>query len=68
MKKAVILLIAAIALFSFSCNKYCSCKHYIDGKLDKDYVGGNFINELKECSDNNETKIIDDITYEVKCK
>jgi len=68
MKKTVILLIAVIALFSFSCNKYCSCKHYIDGKLDKEYKGGDFVNEHKKCSDYNELKEDEGVTYELKCK
>ena len=67
MKKVVILLIAAIALLSFSCNKYCKCKHYINGKLDKDYKG-EFVNELKKCSDYSELKEEDGVTYELKCK
>jgi len=68
MKKVVILLIAAIALLSFSCNKYCQCKHYIDGKLDPDYKG-EFIKESSEgCDSNNDLKEIEGITYELKCK
>jgi len=46
MKKIVILLFAVTALLSFSCNKYCHCKRYIDGELDKEYKGGSFVNEL----------------------
>ena len=68
MKKIVILLFAVIALLSFSCNKYCQCKHYIDGTLDKDYTRGSFVNELGVCEDYNEVKEIDGITYELKCK
>jgi len=70
MKKIVILLFAASALFSFSCNKYCNCKHYIDGQLDKDYNGGNFVKESNlSCADySTELKEIDGKTYEVKCK
>ena len=67
MKKIVILMFAASALFSFSCNKYCNCKQYIDGERDPDYKG-NFINEQKDCQDYNEVKEIDGHTYEVKCK
>jgi hypothetical protein len=68
MKKVVILLFAAVALLSFSCNKYCSCKQYIDGALDKDYTEGRFVKELGVCEDYNEVKEIDGVTYEVKCK
>jgi hypothetical protein len=69
MKKIVILLFAVCALFAFSCNKYCNCKHYIDGELDPDYKG-NFIKESNlNCADySTELKEIDGITYEVKCK
>jgi hypothetical protein len=68
MKKIIILLVAAIALFSFSCNKYCHCKRYIDGEQDKNYKG-NFVNELKECKDYEEFKVTEDgVTQEVKCK
>jgi len=70
MKKIVILLFAASALFFFSCNKYCNCKHYIDGQLDKDYNGGNFVKESNlDCKAYSEPlKTIDGKTYEVKCK
>ena len=68
MKKTIILLIAATALLTFSCNKYCNCKQYIDGQIDKDYKGGNFVNEMKDCSDYNVSHIEDGKTYEVKCK
>jgi hypothetical protein len=68
MKKVVILLITAAALFSFSCNHYCHCKRYIDGKLDKDYKQGEFVNESLPCDSNNETTEIDGVVYEVKCK
>jgi hypothetical protein len=68
MKKIAILLIAATALLSFSCNKYCHCKHYIDGELDKAYTQGEFVNESGSCTDYNEEKTIDGVTYELKCK
>ncbi|MCL1851385.1 MAG: hypothetical protein FWF70_08310 [Bacteroidetes bacterium] len=68
MKKVVILLIAATALISFSCNKYCYCKHYIDGVLDKNYTQGEFVNESGSCADYNEEKTIEGVTYELKCK
>jgi len=69
MKKVVILLIAAIALFSFSCNKYCYCKKYIDGELDKDYKG-EFVKESNKSCDtfSREPYEEDGKTYEVKCK
>jgi hypothetical protein len=67
MKKIIILLVAAVALFSFSCNKYCHCKQYIDGEQNKDYKG-NFVKELKECKDYEERKEIEGVVYEVKCK
>ncbi|MCL2245597.1 MAG: hypothetical protein FWC10_00565 [Lentimicrobiaceae bacterium] len=73
MKKVVILLIAAIALFSFSCNKYCNCDRYINGKLDKDYnkeYKGEFVKESsKKCSEfSREEYDADGVLYEVKCK
>ena len=69
MKKIVILLFVATALLSFSCNKYCRCKHYVDGKLDKDYKG-EFINASGSCKADYSTELkeIDGVTYEVKCK
>jgi len=70
MKKIVILLFAASALLTFSCNKYCNCKHYIDGELDKDYAGGRFVKESSnDCADySTPLKEIDGVTYETKCK
>jgi len=70
MKKIVILLFVACALLAFSCNKYCNCKHYIDGVLDKTYSDGRFVNESSNsCADFSEPeKEIDGITYELKCK
>jgi hypothetical protein len=68
MKKTVILLIAATALFSFSCNKYCTCKQYIDGELDKDYKDGKYVNEIGSCESYNSSREIEGVTYEVKCK
>ena len=68
MKKIVILLFVASALLSFSCNKYCRCKHYVDGKLDKDYKG-EFVIESGSCADyNTELKEVEGKTYETKCK
>jgi len=67
MKKIIILLVAACALFSFSCNKYCHCTQTIDGVKNKDYKN-NFIKEIKECKDFNETKTTEGVTYEVICK
>jgi high-affinity Fe2+/Pb2+ permease len=67
MKKIIILLVAVVALFSFSCNKYCHCKRYIDGEQDKNYKG-NFVNELKECKDYEVTHEIEGVTEEIKCK
>jgi hypothetical protein len=69
MKKIVILLIAAFALFAFSCNKYCHCKHYIDGTEDKDYKGEFVKESQKSCADfSTPPKEVDGITYETKCK
>jgi len=69
MKKIVILLLVATALLSFSCNKYCKCKYYVDGKVDKDYKG-EFIKDSGDCKSDysTEKKEIDGKTYEVKCK
>jgi hypothetical protein len=68
MKKVVILLFAATILLSFSCNKYCSCKQYIDGELNKEYKGGRFVNESGSCESNNDEKEIEGVIYELKCK
>jgi hypothetical protein len=69
MKKVVILLFAVCALFAFSCNKYCNCKHYIDGKLDKEYKGNFVETEGKSCeSYSRPLHTLEGITYEVKCK
>ena len=68
MKKIVILLFAVTALLSFSCNKYCHCKRYIDGTLDKEYDGGNYVNESGVCADYNQVTEEDGVTTEVKCK
>jgi len=71
MKKIVILLIAACALFSFSCNKYCNCKHYIDGVEDKTANTQRFIKESNlNCADYSTApeKRDDGKTYEQKCK
>ena len=71
MKKVVILLFAASALLSFSCNKYCHCKQYIDGKHDKkgDYKSP-FVKESNlNCADfSTEPREIEGKTYETKCK
>jgi hypothetical protein len=68
MKKVVILLIAAIALFSFSCNKYCYCKLYVDGVQDKDYKG-EFVKESgKSCAEFSTKYEEAGIPYETKCK
>jgi len=67
MKKIIILLVAAVALFSFSCNKYCNCTQTIDGVKNKDYKN-NFVKEIKACQDYNETKTVEGVTYEVICK
>ena len=69
MKKIVILLFVACALFAFSCNKYCRCTHYIDGERDRDYRG-EFVKESNlSCADySTPPKEIDGITYETKCK
>jgi hypothetical protein len=69
MKKIVILLVAAIALLSFSCNKYCKCKDYIDGELVKEYKG-EFIKESSSSCENfgTEPRVLDDgKTHETKC-
>jgi hypothetical protein len=66
--KKVVLFIAAIALLSFSCNKYCNCDHYIDGKLDKK-TKIEFVKETGNCKDYSEPpKEIEGKTYETKCK
>ena len=69
MKKIVILLFVASALLTFSCNKYCRCTHYVDGKVDRNYKG-EFIKESNlSCADySTPEKEIDGSTYEVKCK
>jgi hypothetical protein len=66
MKKLFILLLAVCALVSFSCNKYCYCKHYIDGELQKDKH--EFVNETGNCADYDEIKETDGVFYEYKCK
>jgi hypothetical protein len=69
MKKVVILLIAVTALLSFSCNKYCHCKHYVDGKLDKDYKGEFVKESQKDCASYSTPLYeVDGHTYETKCK
>jgi len=66
--KKVVLFIAAIALLSFSCNKYCNCDHYIDGKLDKK-TKMEFVNTNGDCKDYSEPlKELEGHTYETKCK
>jgi len=69
MKKIVIFIFAVSALFFFSCNKYCSCKYYVNGKQDKSYKN-DFIKESQlDCkSFSTELKEIEGITYETKCK
>ena len=68
MKKIVILLFVASALLSFSCNKYCKCKYYVDGKEDKDYKG-EFVKESGSCADYSTGLVeVDGVTYETKCK
>jgi len=72
MKKVVILLFAASALLSFSCNKYCKCQHYIDGKHDKkEDFKRDFVKESNlKCADYGTPLATreDGKTYEVKCK
>ena len=71
MKKVVILLIAACALFSFSCNKYCNCKHYIDGVEDKDAKTQRYVKESSlDCVNFSTPPEVreDGKTYEQKCK
>jgi len=70
MKKIVVLLIAACALFSFSCNKYCNCKHYIDGVEDKTANTKRFIKESDlDCVDYSiPPQETEGKTYETKCK
>jgi hypothetical protein len=70
MKKFVILLFVASALLSFSCNKYCNCKQYVNGKQDKNYKN-NFVKESKlKCADFSTPEVLqeDGNRYEVKCK
>ena len=72
MKKVVILLIAAVALLSFSCNKYCHCKRYIvigeERELDKNYKNSFVKESQRSCEDFNGTTEEDGVTTEVKCK
>jgi hypothetical protein len=69
MKKIVILFLIASAFFILSCNKYCNCKHYVNGKVDKKFKS-EFIKESKlDCKEfSTEKKEIEGITYETKCK
>jgi hypothetical protein len=68
MKKICFLLLAVFALFSFSCNHYCNCDHYIDGKLDKDYKA-EFVFEQGKCAEYSQPATeIEGVTYELKCK
>jgi hypothetical protein len=67
MKKLFILLLAVSALVSFSCNKYCHCKYYIDGEYQKKEKH-EFVNESGNCSDYDKIWKLDDITHEYKCK
>jgi len=70
MKKIVVLLLAASALLSFSCNKYCNCRHYIDGERDKPF-NNNFVKESNlNCEDYSTlpVKQEDGKTYETRCK
>ena len=69
MKKFLTLLLAFGALLSFSCNKYCTCDTYIDGKIDKNSKN-EFVNEKNvKCKDYSEPlRELDGKTYEVKCK
>ena len=78
--KKIVLFIAAIALLSFSCNKYCNCDYYVNGKLQKkknyksEFVNGPVSNDKKElitkdCKDYSEPeKEVDGVKYETKCK
>jgi len=69
MKKMAILLIAAIAILSFSCTKYCTCNTYIDGELDKNSKNEFVKESSKECDTFGRDPYIEDgKTYEVKCK
>jgi hypothetical protein len=69
MKKTIIILFAACALLSFSCNKYCHCKHYVDGKVNKKYTG-DFVKESNmKCADySTPLKEVGGKKEEVKCK
>jgi len=75
MKKIVILLFVACALFTFSCNKYCHCKLYVGDEkgenfeLDKSYKG-EFVKESNlACADySTEPRLIDGKTYKTNCK
>ena len=68
MKKTGIILLAACALLSFSCNKYCHCKYYLDGKEDKS-LKDNFVYESGSCSDYDSPLMEKEgHTYETKCK
>jgi len=70
MKKIVIFLFVAAVFLSFSCNKYCHCKRYIDGELDPNYKKGEFVKESQlGCEAYSEPlKEIDGVWEEVKCK
>ena len=70
MKKIVILLITACALLSFSCNKYCNCRHYIDGVQDKNAKNQRFVTESGlDCVDySTPPKELDGKTYEQRCR
>jgi len=66
--KKIVFFIVAVALLSFSCNKYCNCKYYVNGKLQKN-TKNEFIYENGKCKDYSEPeKVIEGVTYETKCK
>jgi len=69
MRKIVILLFVVASFLSFSCNKYCSCKRYIDGELDKNFQG-EFVKESKlDCASYSiPERDLDGVKEEVKCK
>jgi len=69
MKKIVIFLFVACALFAFSCNKYCNCRHFVDGEVDRT-KDSRFVKESELSCDAFSTAPIEleGVTYEVRCR
>jgi len=69
MKKVVILLFVVCAFLAFSCNKYCRCKRYIDGELDRSYKGEWVKESNFSCEDHSTLpEEIEGRVHETKCK